>query len=120
MAPARRPEGAAFGLLVLSLAAGCLYAPAEEGYHVRAPVTGPTKLAPEGYRWANEGGCRNERAPNPYAPQGEETEYCDFRLVREAGAPVPSPSAAELPGCGKDTDCKGERVCEAGRCVDPK
>jgi hypothetical protein len=23
------------------------------------------------------------------------------------------------PGCSKDTDCKGERVCEAGRCMTP-
>ncbi len=24
-----------------------------------------------------------------------------------------------MPGCGKDTDCKGPRVCVAGACVDP-
>lgn len=33
-----------------------------------------------------------------------------------AGAPAP----ARLPGCSKDTDCKGERVCEQGTCVEPK
>lgn len=25
-----------------------------------------------------------------------------------------------LPGCGRDTDCKGARVCEHGQCVDPR
>ncbi len=40
-----------------------------------------------------------------------------------APAPVsatPSPTQAPaLPGCGKDTDCKGDRICESGKCVDP-
>jgi hypothetical protein len=27
---------------------------------------------------------------------------------------------AQAPGCTKDTDCKGERICEAGVCVEPK
>lgn len=26
---------------------------------------------------------------------------------------------AAAPGCTKDTDCKGERICEAGKCVEP-
>src|SRR6516165_7954583 len=30
------------------------------------------------------------------------------------GCPKPQP----LQGCGKDTDCKGQRVCERGLCVD--
>lgn len=29
----------------------------------------------------------------------------------------PTPTA---PGCGKDTDCKGDRICEKGECVDPR
>ncbi len=29
------------------------------------------------------------------------------------------PGAAEL-GCTKDTDCKGERICQSRTCVDPK
>ncbi len=32
-------------------------------------------------------------------------------------APAPPPQA--LPGCGKDTDCKGLRVCRQGSCEDP-
>lgn len=32
-------------------------------------------------------------------------------------APPPPPTPAV--GCSKDTDCKGDRVCEAGRCVSP-
>lgn len=27
---------------------------------------------------------------------------------------------AQVPGCTKDTDCKGERICEAGVCVEPR
>ena len=27
---------------------------------------------------------------------------------------------AQAPGCTKDTDCKGERICEAGVCVEPR
>jgi hypothetical protein len=30
--------------------------------------------------------------------------------------PEPAPSAA---GCGKDTDCKGDRICVQGQCVSP-
>lgn len=26
---------------------------------------------------------------------------------------------AQAPGCTKATDCKGERICEAGVCVEP-
>jgi outer membrane protein assembly factor BamB len=29
------------------------------------------------------------------------------------------PPPGTLPGCGKDTDCKGVRICVAGACVDP-
>jgi hypothetical protein len=29
------------------------------------------------------------------------------------------PANAQAAGCTKDTDCKGTRVCESGRCVDP-
>ena len=35
--------------------------------------------------------------------------------------PPPPPTAAPgKPGCAKDTDCKGNRVCERGQCVAPK
>lgn len=34
------------------------------------------------------------------------------------GGAAPPPPAAD--GCTKDTDCKGDRVCESGRCVSPK
>jgi len=32
---------------------------------------------------------------------------------------ITSLSARSEDGCTKDTDCKGERVCDAGQCVDP-
>ncbi len=31
----------------------------------------------------------------------------------------PAPAAAPSPGCSKDIECKGERVCVHGECVDP-
>jgi hypothetical protein len=34
-------------------------------------------------------------------------------------AVVGTPAAPCLTGCGKDTDCKGERICAKGECVDP-
>jgi hypothetical protein len=37
-----------------------------------------------------------------------------------AEPPVPvAPAAPCLAGCGKDTDCKGDRICVKGECVDP-
>jgi hypothetical protein len=33
---------------------------------------------------------------------------------------APTSASAEPLQCGKDTDCKGERICDAGTCVDPK
>lgn len=37
-------------------------------------------------------------------------------LVRSKSKPQPSTGSRS--GCAKDTDCKGDRVCENGRCVD--
>ena len=40
-----------------------------------------------------------------------------------AAAPPPPPAAAGAPtpaGCGKDADCKGDRVCSQGQCVTPR
>lgn len=38
-----------------------------------------------------------------------------------SAAPPPAPEApsSPAPGCGKDTDCKGNRICQEGQCVDP-
>jgi hypothetical protein len=36
------------------------------------------------------------------------------------GATTPAPSSGAAPaGCSYDTQCKGDRVCEAGQCVSP-
>ncbi len=63
----------------------------------------------------------------------------DFRTLRDApqpvgvvvppvpvpnpGAPTPAPltppSTPPAGGCSKDTECKGDRVCQDGRCVNP-
>jgi hypothetical protein len=42
-------------------------------------------------------------------------------VLAMAGCPAPTnvePAPSQL-GCGKDTDCKGERICVAQRCVFP-
>lgn len=33
--------------------------------------------------------------------------------------PPPSPAAPTAPGCVRDTDCKGERICRDGQCAEP-
>ncbi len=33
--------------------------------------------------------------------------------------PAAERAAGPPPGCGKDTDCKGDRICRAGTCTDP-
>jgi hypothetical protein len=33
---------------------------------------------------------------------------------------APAPQESTGPGCTKDTDCKGNRICESRTCVDPK
>lgn len=33
--------------------------------------------------------------------------------------PHPAPPRDARPGCSRDSDCKGERICSEGRCVDP-
>ena len=38
------------------------------------------------------------------------------RVRDQPPAPAPAPPAG---GCTKDTDCKGDRVCQRGECVDP-
>ena len=48
----------------------------------------------------------------------------ELERLRPAGYVSPDeedcePAPVELRGCGKDSDCKGDRVCEAGRCTAP-
>ncbi|MEQ9321821.1 MAG: hypothetical protein RIF41_21820 [Polyangiaceae bacterium] len=41
-------------------------------------------------------------------------------LLALAGCGPSTPAVTSAPvGCGKDTDCKGARICMAQRCVDP-
>lgn len=44
--------------------------------------------------------------------------------VSTGQVPPPSPDANDVdepvgPGCEKDTDCKGDRICDAGQCIEP-
>lgn len=49
-----------------------------------------------------------------------EAYQCQGRL-KEArpGQVPPSKTTESTGGCEKDTDCKGDRVCESGKCVNP-
>ena len=51
---------------------------------------------------------------------------CEARASPPPAPPLPAAPPAEpgkepeaAPGCAKDADCKGDRICEAGTCVDP-
>ena len=50
-----------------------------------------------------------------------EAYQCEGRAreTRKEAAPRPSRPSSGQGGCEKDTDCKGDRVCESGKCVSP-
>jgi len=41
-------------------------------------------------------------------------------LACTKAAPAPAEPTATPAGCGKDADCKGDRVCSRGQCVTPR
>lgn len=49
---------------------------------------------------------------------GGEQKKAATPASEEAAAPATDGPAAATK-CGKDTDCKGDRVCEKGECVSP-
>jgi hypothetical protein len=53
---------------------------------------------------------REESPGSPPSPSSE---------VAAAAPAVETPAAPCLTGCGKDTDCKGDRICVNGACQDP-
>jgi hypothetical protein len=108
--------------LLALLLSGCPYAPAEEGYAIRAPRSGPSKVAPDGFAWEQQGECRNERQRDVYNNDTTVVKLCDWVLVREsAPSGAASASASVSPvGCTKDTDCKGKRICVKDRCAAPE
>ena len=55
-------------------------------------------------------------------PTSEANYWTTNELARGKAYRCPAgyPSVQTSPsGCGKDTDCKGDRVCREGKCVDP-
>ena len=40
-------------------------------------------------------------------------------ILLAAGCSSPAPPPSDVAGCGKDTDCKGDRICVTRRCVEP-
>jgi Tol biopolymer transport system component len=57
-------------------------------------------------------------SPPPDAEPAEPTEPTGGEPAT-AGEPAPESPAPEG-GCTKDMDCKGDRICEKGKCVSPK
>lgn len=57
----------------------------------------------------------------PVAPPAETLPAgtVDHSPPKPGSAPAPSAPANSGSGCSKDTDCKGDRVCNQGRCVAP-
>src|SRR5436190_15762252 len=56
----------------------------------------------------------------PATPTEPARASCVCGLVQPAGtANAPAPAPAERTGCMKDTDCKGDRVCDQGICKAP-
>jgi len=47
-------------------------------------------------------------------------KYATLKPAEVAKPADPAPAPPVKGGCTKDTDCKGDRVCEAGACVSPK
>lgn len=42
-----------------------------------------------------------------------------LRTALQGGSAAPGAAQAGFVGCGKDTDCKGDRICVKGECVSP-
>lgn len=54
----------------------------------------------------------------------QERQQCEAAVAEERRAaaeqkPAAKKKAPRTSGCAKDTDCKGERICVSGACVDP-
>ncbi|MBI4768555.1 MAG: DUF4156 domain-containing protein [Deltaproteobacteria bacterium] len=57
-----------------------------------------------------------------YGAEAVGDAYLCIAEARETGAketPPPEMPASGPGGCTKDTDCKGDRICESGKCVNP-
>ena len=64
---------------------------------------------------------KGQAAPCPTASPWATAANGLVGVAQGYAAPEPQPSAdATAAGCAKDTDCKGDRVCDRGACVAPK
>ena len=70
-----------------------------------APMAAPVPMAP----------------PLPIAAPTRSADASGLKDLPMVTTPTPAPVAPTPPsvGCMKDTDCKGERICENGMCVNP-
>ncbi|MEI7703082.1 MAG: hypothetical protein WCK73_00635 [Deltaproteobacteria bacterium] len=57
-------------------------------------------------------------APPPVAAVAAPPVAAAVILPEVNVAPPPTPTVC-FTGCGKDTDCKGDRICVKGECIDP-
>ena len=87
-----------------------------------AVPTGTPRAVQDPGSGVTSSGIRPASVPAPSAPQLTATPAHGEPLSGTLPAPTYSPGVSETAtaGCVKDSECKGTRVCEAGRCVDPR
>ena len=108
------------GVAIITMASAFACGTFTEGAGKRGAPTAPAEQSEEGAADGRARGAAPAEAPPPEdAPP-------------PAAAPPPPPEAAPPPpeaappppppanGCGKDTDCKGDRICVNGSCVFPR
>jgi hypothetical protein len=77
-------------------------------YYYAKAACGPGPEAPGTNRYIAQEEARKRGEASP------------SEAASSAASAAPAPAAATAPnGCAKDTDCKGDRVCDHGECISP-
>lgn len=84
--------------------------PAPAAASPSAPTNTPPEVAP---------GPARVEAPAPIVAPATAPAAVIAPTVEAVRPAAPVPATPCLTGCGKDTDCKGARICVKGECVDP-
>ena len=90
-------------------AAGTILSVALAGTYLASAITG--------FKSADR--CEQVKDLNAQCISGNESSCHQLNPSWAPGVGWPPPAPAETPGCFKDTDCKGSRICVSSMCVDP-